>query len=89
MASAPDPGDLTPQPPLPQAEEGEQERARRALLRWRLVLGWHPDSPAARSAPKLMEMAQESYQEVVARNPMYVEWMADYPHLGGHRLAAA
>ena len=56
---------------------------RGAPLRWRLVLGWHPDSPAARSAPKLMEMAQEAYQEVVARNPLYVEWMADYPHLGG------
>lgn len=62
---------------------------RGAPLRWRLVLGWHPDSPAARSAPKLMEMAKEAYQEVVARNPMYVEWMADYPQLGGHRLAAA
>ncbi|WP_433382435.1 LysR family transcriptional regulator [Actinoplanes sp. CA-142083] len=55
---------------------------RGAPLRWRLVLGWHPDSPAARSAPKLMEMAQEAYQEVVARNPPYVEWMVDYPHLG-------
>ena len=62
---------------------------RGAPLRWRLVLGWHPDSPAARGAPKLMEMAQEAYQEVVARNPTYVEWMTDYPHLGGHRLAAA
>ncbi len=48
---------------------------RGAPLRWRLVLGWHPDSPAARSAPKLMEMAQDAYQEVVARNPAYVEWM--------------
>ena len=62
---------------------------RGAPLRWRLVLGWHPDSPAARSAPKLMRMAQEAYQEVVARNPMYVEWMGDHPQLGGHRLAAA
>jgi hypothetical protein len=30
-----------------------------------------------------MEMAQDAYQEVVARNPAYVEWIADYPHLGG------
>jgi DNA-binding transcriptional LysR family regulator len=55
---------------------------RGAPLRWRLILGWHPESQAARSAPKLMEMARESYREVVARNPLYVEWMADYPHLG-------
>jgi len=67
---------------------------RGAPLRWRLVLGWHPDSPAARSAPKLMRMAEEAYEEVVARNPLYVEWMADHPQLGhtklgGHQLVAA
>nr|WP_296073241.1 LysR family transcriptional regulator [uncultured Actinoplanes sp.] len=55
---------------------------RGAPLRWRYVLGWHPDSAAARSAPKLMEMAQESYVEVVARNPSYLEWRGSYPHLG-------
>jgi DNA-binding transcriptional LysR family regulator len=54
-----------------------------APLRWRQVLGWHPDSPAARIAPRLTGMAVEAYQEVVARNPMYVEWMAAYPQLGG------
>jgi DNA-binding transcriptional LysR family regulator len=60
-----------------------------APLRWRQVLGWHPDSPAARIAPRLMTMAQEAYQEAVARNPMYVEWMGDYPQLGGQQMAAA
>jgi len=54
-----------------------------APLRWRQVLGWYPDSPAARSAPRLTGMAIEAYREVVARNPMYVEWIADHPHLGG------
>lgn len=60
-----------------------------APLRWRQVLGWHPDSPSARIAPLLMGMAVESYQEVVARNPMYVEWLDDYPQLGVHQLAVA
>ena len=55
---------------------------RGAPLRWRQVLGWHPDSPAARSAGRLMEMAQEAYQEVVARNPAYVDWILAYSHLG-------
>ena len=55
---------------------------RGAPLRWRQVLGWHPDSPGARGAAKLVEMAQEAYQEVVARNPAYVEWMTTYSHLG-------
>jgi DNA-binding transcriptional LysR family regulator len=62
---------------------------RGAPLRWRLVLGWHPDAPASRSASKVLEMAEEAYQEVVARNPTYVEWMAGHPHLGGVELAAA
>jgi len=59
-----------------------QRPMRGAPLRWRQVLGWHPDSPAARSAERLIEMAQDAYQEVLARNPHYVEWMAEYPHLG-------
>jgi DNA-binding transcriptional LysR family regulator len=58
-----------------------------APLRWRQVLGWHPDSPAARVAPRLMDMACSVYQEVVARNPMYVEWLDAYPHLGGNALS--
>ncbi|BCJ56410.1 LysR family transcriptional regulator [Actinoplanes sp. NBRC 14428] len=58
-------------------------------LRWRQVLGWHPDSPAARVAPRLLGMAAETYQEVVARNPGYVEWLADYPQLGVQQLATA
>jgi DNA-binding transcriptional LysR family regulator len=64
-----------------------------APLRWRQVLGWHPDSPAAAVAPRLMEMAKAAYTEVVARNPLYLEWLRDYPQLGPelnpHRLAAA
>ena len=60
-----------------------------APLRWRQVLGWHPDSPAARVASRLLDMAVAAYQEVVARNPLYVEWMADHPQLGGHQMATA
>jgi DNA-binding transcriptional LysR family regulator len=57
-------------------------------LRWRQVLGWHPDSPAARNAAMVMEISQEVYREVVARNPAYVDWMSDYPNLGAvDRLA--
>jgi DNA-binding transcriptional LysR family regulator len=62
---------------------------RGAPLRWRLLLGWHPDSQAARVAPRMVDLARESYQEVVARNPQYLEWLAEYPQLGGHHLAAA
>jgi DNA-binding transcriptional LysR family regulator len=60
-----------------------------APLRWRQVLGWHPDSPAARVAPRLLAMAAEAYREVAARNPLYLEWLDDYPQLGGQQMAAA
>jgi DNA-binding transcriptional LysR family regulator len=60
-----------------------------APLRWRQVLGWYPDSPGARIAARLMGMARDAYQDVVARNPAYVEWLQDYPQLGADaRLAA-
>ncbi|GAA4971754.1 LysR family transcriptional regulator [Actinoplanes utahensis] len=58
---------------------------RGAPLRWRVVLGWHPDSPAARSAPKLMAHAKEAYQEALARNENYMEWIRSQPQ----ELAAA
>src|SRR3954447_13324082 len=59
-----------------------------APLRWRQVLGWHPDSPGARIAPRLMSMATESYHDAVAHNPGYVRWMVDYPHLGQQLLVS-
>jgi DNA-binding transcriptional LysR family regulator len=63
---------------------------RGAPLRWRLVLGWHPDSPASRSAPKLMDHAQEAYQEILARNESYTQWAQSLPGAGGNsHLAAA
>jgi DNA-binding transcriptional LysR family regulator len=58
-------------------------------LRWRQVLGWHPDSPAARVAPKLMGLAGASYHDMIARNPGYLEWLQDYPQLGGSPMATA
>ena len=54
-----------------------------APLRWRLAFGWHPESPAARSAPALMALAQEAYQDVITRNEAYVRWMAAHPQLSG------
>ncbi|MEU4557761.1 LysR family transcriptional regulator [Actinoplanes sp. NPDC023936] len=54
-----------------------------APLRWRIAVGWHPESPAARSAPKLMQMATEAYQDVIARNENYVKWVAAHPDLSG------
>ncbi|MDI6100170.1 LysR family transcriptional regulator [Actinoplanes sp. NEAU-A12] len=62
---------------------------RGAPLRWRLVLGWHPESQASRSAPKLMDHAQEVYQEILARNEPYMQWMRTDQIGGSSHLAAA
>ena len=40
-------------------------------------------------APQLMQMAVAAYQDSVARNPMYVQWLRDYPQFGGQQMAAA
>jgi hypothetical protein len=60
-----------------------------APLRWRQVLGWHPDSPAASNSGRLMEMAVGAYRDSVARNPQYVRWLQNYPQFDGEHLAAA
>jgi DNA-binding transcriptional LysR family regulator len=60
-----------------------------APLRWRQVLGWHPESPAAAIAPRLLQMATEAYRDAVARNPQYVLWQTAHPQLGVTALAAA
>ncbi|WP_306215460.1 LysR family transcriptional regulator [Actinoplanes sp. RD1] len=61
---------------------------RGAPLRWRQLLGWHPDSPAAQVAPRLLEMAGEAYLDASARNPLYLKWRESYPDLGVEQLAA-
>ncbi|GAA2534006.1 LysR family transcriptional regulator [Winogradskya consettensis] len=58
-----------------------------APLRWRQMLGWHPESTAAQVAPRLVTMAREAYLEASARNPLYIEWLEDYPQLGVEQLA--
>jgi DNA-binding transcriptional LysR family regulator len=60
-----------------------------APLRWRQVLGWHPDSPAARIAPRLLDMATAAYRDSVAHNPLYLKWIKGFPQLGVTNTAAA
>ncbi len=59
-----------------------------APLRWKQLLGWHPEGPAAQVAPRLLEMAREAYLDASARNPLYLKWREDYPQLGPEQLAA-
>jgi DNA-binding transcriptional LysR family regulator len=48
-------------------------------LRWRHLLGWHPESAAAAAAPRLVEYATAAYADAVARSPRYTGWLARTP----------
>jgi len=53
-----------------------------APLRWRLLLGWHPDAVAAQFAETVFRHAAGSYAESLARNQRYLAWLRDHPGFG-------
>ena len=58
-------------------------------LRWRLMLGWHPDAPAALVADLVLEMALAAYTDSLAVHPAYLSWLLDNPGFGSRGPAAA
>lgn len=53
-----------------------------APLRWRHLLGWHPDSPVAHFAETVFDYATASYLDAIGRNPRYSEWLIGNPEFG-------
>jgi DNA-binding transcriptional LysR family regulator len=51
-------------------------------LRWRHLLGWHPDSIAAGAAEEVLDLARAAYLEVVGQRPMYRAWLDANPRFG-------
>ncbi|WP_267245662.1 LysR family transcriptional regulator [Streptomyces sp. PR69] len=47
-----------------------------APLTWRHLLGWHPASPAARSAPEVLAKARSAHAEAAGRSGSYTRWLA-------------
>lgn len=45
-------------------------------LNWRHVLGYDPDSTAAKGAPGVLMHARQAHAEAAARNPSYAQWLA-------------
>jgi hypothetical protein len=63
-----------------------------APLRWRLLLGWHPDAPMAPMAPmadRVLHHATTAYADSLARNPDYLAWLRRNPAFGVQQRAAA
>lgn len=47
-----------------------------APLRWRHLIGWHPDAPTAHVSDRLVRYASEAYDDAVRRSPGYLRWLA-------------
>jgi DNA-binding transcriptional LysR family regulator len=58
-------------------------------LRWRLLLGWHPEAPAAVIADRVLAHAMAAYTDSLARNPHYLAWLRRNPAFGAQQRAAA
>ncbi|MEV6370768.1 LysR family transcriptional regulator [Micromonospora musae] len=56
-------------------------------LRWRLMFGWHPDSPAARAAEWVLQTAKAAYDDSLAPHPAYLAWLVANPEFGVRRSA--
>lgn len=57
-------------------------------LRWRHLLGWDPERPAAAQAAEVLGYAVEAYIEIVGRRPRYSRWLAGHPELGVHKTVS-
>ncbi|WP_428965532.1 LysR family transcriptional regulator [Micromonospora fluostatini] len=53
-----------------------------APLRWRLMLGWHPEAPAAGFADLVLETAVAAYTDSLSPHPDYLAWLAENPDFG-------
>jgi DNA-binding transcriptional LysR family regulator len=55
-------------------------------LRWRHLLGWDPEKPAARQAGEVYGYAVESYLEILGQRPRYSRWLAGHGDLGVQKV---
>ena len=51
-------------------------------LRWRHLIGWHPEEPAAASGDHIAGHAVAAYREAVRRTPRYARWLTEHPGFG-------
>ncbi len=58
-------------------------------LRWRNLVGWHPDSAAAAFSDQLVKLAAAAYVDVIARSPRYTAFLDEHPGFGVERNTPA
>ncbi|HEX2132819.1 MAG TPA: LysR family transcriptional regulator [Actinophytocola sp.] len=59
-----------------------------APLRWRHLLGWHPEAPADAVAGQVHRYALAAYTDSLRHSPPYARWLANHPRFGGHTPVA-
>ncbi|GAB3146316.1 LysR family transcriptional regulator [Micromonospora sonneratiae] len=57
-------------------------------LRWRLLLGWHPDAPASSTADRVLAHAVSAYLDTLEQNPRYLAWLRHNPEFGVRQQTA-
>jgi DNA-binding transcriptional LysR family regulator len=57
-------------------------------LRWRHLLGWDPEGPAALRAAEVYGYAVEAYLEILGQRPRYARWLAGNPELGVPKVSS-
>ncbi|WP_020391291.1 LysR family transcriptional regulator [Kribbella catacumbae] len=55
-------------------------------LKWRHLIGWHPDGPAAGLANQVIRLAGLAYLDSIARSPRYSRWLTGHPQYGVENL---
>jgi DNA-binding transcriptional LysR family regulator len=57
-----------------------------APMRWRHVLGWRPEGPAAGRAQQVIGYAEQACDDVVTRSARYSSWLREHPEFDSRRL---
>jgi DNA-binding transcriptional LysR family regulator len=57
-------------------------------LRWRHLLGWDPQGPAAPHAAELFGYVVESYLEILGQRPRYARWLTGHADLGVQKVVS-
>ncbi|MGQ0837986.1 LysR substrate-binding domain-containing protein [Actinokineospora sp.] len=58
-------------------------------LRWRNLVGWHPESPTAAFSDQLIKLASAAYLDIIARSPRYTAFLERFPTFGVERYEQA
>ncbi|MGH3457583.1 LysR family transcriptional regulator [Aeromicrobium sp.] len=51
-------------------------------LRWRHLIGWHPESPVAAFSDAFAQSAVDAYRDLIDRSARYSAWLEEHPSFG-------